>query len=109
LTSVIEQTLKALTEFESELDAAKAEAVEARKKLLKNANDWAAAASSKAMAEAQENASQTIARARAEAEKDAESIRRKGEATLKSFEASISKRKGRAAEIVAARLRGEGP
>jgi vacuolar-type H+-ATPase subunit H len=109
LTSVIEQTLKALTEFESQLEAAKIEAAEAKKKLLKDANDWAAAASGKALAEAQETASQTIARAKTEAEKEAESIRLKGEASLKAFEASISKRKGKAAELVAARLRGEGP
>lgn len=109
MTSVIEQTLKALIEFESELDAAKAQAAEARKKLLKDANDWAAAASAKALAEAQETASQTIARAKAEAEIEAGSIRQKGEASLKGFESSISKRKGNAAELVAARLRGEGP
>ena len=109
MTSVIEQTLKALAEFESVLDAAKAEAADARKKLLKDANDWAAGASAKALAAAQEKASETIAQAKAEAEKDAQSIGQKGEASLKGFEASISRRKGKAAELVAARLVGEGP
>ncbi len=108
MTSVIEQTLKALTKFESELDAAKTEAAEARKKLLKDANDRAAAASTKALGEAQQTASETIAQAKAEAEKEAESIRQKGEDALKAFEASISRRKGKAAELVASRLRGEG-
>ncbi len=109
MTSVIEQTLKALIEFESNLDAAKVEAADARKKLLKDANDWAAGASARALSEAQQTASDTIARAKAEAEKEAGSIRQKGEASLKAFEAFISSRKGKAAELVAARLRGEGP
>jgi vacuolar-type H+-ATPase subunit H len=107
LTSVIEETLKALTEFESALEAAEAEASEAKKRILKDANDWAADARGEALSEAQKMASQTLAKARAEAEKEADSIREKGEGSLKAFEASISKRKSKAAELVVGRLQGE--
>jgi vacuolar-type H+-ATPase subunit H len=109
MSSVIEDTLKALVEFESELDRAKAEAIEARKRMLKDAGDWAVGAKASAITKAQEIASQRLAAARAEAEKEAESIRKKGESSLKSFESLISKKKGKAAEHVVARLLGGQP
>ena len=107
MSSVIESTIKALVEFESELDRAKSDAADSKKRLGKEAADWAAAAKAKAVAEAQRIASETVARARAEAEAEAGSIRARGNASLKTFEDSISKRKGKAVDLVAARLLGE--
>jgi vacuolar-type H+-ATPase subunit H len=109
MSSAIESTIRALVEFESELDGAKAEAAESKKKLIKDATDWAAAAKSKATAEAQRIASENVAIAREEAEAEAESIRKKGRASLKTFEDSISKNRSKAVEHATSRLLGESP
>lgn len=105
--SVIETTVKALVEFESELDRVKAEASESRRKLVKDAADWAAAAKANALAEAQEIASTRLAKAKEEAEEEAAEIRKKGEASRKSFEASLTKHKSKAATRVKSILMGE--
>lgn len=107
MSSAIEETVKALVEFESELDAAKAEVSAARKKTIKDAADWAEAAKASAISKAQGIASKTVAKAREDAEAEAEKIRKKGESDLKAFEVSISKHKSKAAELVASRLLGE--
>lgn len=107
MSSAIETTIKALVEFEAELDKGKAEATESKKKLIKETTDWAAAAKSKAIAEAQRMASDHLAKARAEAEAEAESIRAKGRASLKTFEETISKHKAKAVEKATALLLGE--
>jgi len=109
MSSAIESTIKALVEFESELDSAKAEAAESKKKLVKDASDWATAAQSKTMAEAQRIASENVAIAREEAEAEAESIRKKGQVSLKAFEDSISKHKSKAVEHATSRLLGGSP
>jgi vacuolar-type H+-ATPase subunit H len=108
VTSAVEQTVKALVEFESELDRAKAEAAEAKRRASKDATDWAEGAKAAAIARAQEVASQRVAEAKAEAERDAEKIRKKGESDLRAFESSVSKHRSEAAKLVAARLLGEG-
>ena len=59
------------------------------------------------ISKAQHQVSERLAKARAEAEGEAESIRRKGESSLKSFEASISNRKAKAIEKAVSRLLGE--
>jgi vacuolar-type H+-ATPase subunit H len=105
--SLVETTVKALIEFESELDRTKAEALEARMRMIKDAEGLAVSAKSYAISKAQQLASERIARARAEAEAEAESITKKGESSLKSFEASISRRKTKATEGVVSRLLGE--
>lgn len=107
MSSAIEDTVKALVEFEAELDRAKAEASEAKRRTAKDAADWAEAARGAAVSRAQEIASQQVARAKADAEGEADKIRRKGEADLRAFEASISKHRVEAAKMVAARLVGE--
>jgi vacuolar-type H+-ATPase subunit H len=107
MSSVIEDTVKALVEFESELDRAKAGASDANKRMLKDAANWAETAKASAISKAQQIASERLARARAEAEREAGSIRKKGESSLKAFEDSISKRKASAAQRVVARLLGE--
>ena|GEM_PF-501549 len=105
--SPIEATVRALFEFESELDRMKAEALEAKKKMIKDAVGLAESARSAAISKAQQQVSERLAKARAESEGEAESIRKKGESSLKSFEAIISMRKGKAIEKVVARLLGE--
>ncbi len=107
MSSTIEDVVKSLVEFESALDTAKADASESKKKLLKDADDLSENAKSEAMARAQQIASERMSKARAEAEGEAESIKRKGDAELKKFEATISKRKNEAVELVAATLLGE--
>jgi vacuolar-type H+-ATPase subunit H len=107
MSNVIEETLKALTEFESQLNSARTDASEARRQMVKNAAEWAESAKAKAIASARRIASETASKAREEAEREAESIRKKEQATLKVFEGSMSRRKSEAAELVADRLLGE--
>ena len=104
----IADTVKALTEFEADLDKVKTGAMEAKKKLIKDAADWAEAARNSAIAEAQALASRRLSEARSEAEAEAEGIRRKGQAETKKFAESISKHKKEASELVLRRLLGEG-
>ena len=105
--SLIEATVKALIEFESELDRMKAEALEVKKKMVKDAVGLAESARSAAISKAQQQASERLAKARAEGEGKAESTRKKGESQLKSFEASIYRRRAKAIEKVVGRLLGE--
>jgi vacuolar-type H+-ATPase subunit H len=107
LPSAIEQTVKALVEFEAALDAAKAEVSEAKRRAMKDALDWAEAARSSAMTEATEIAARRVAEAKAEAEAQAKNIREEGESELKAFEISISRHKAEAAGLAASRLLGE--
>jgi vacuolar-type H+-ATPase subunit H len=108
MSSAIEDTVKALVEFESELDTAKAEVLEAKRRTMKDAADWAEAAKAAAISKAQEMASRRLSAAREDAEAEAEKIKKKGDADLKSLESSISRHKPKAAELVASRLLGEG-
>ena len=107
MTTTIEETVKALVEFESELDRAKTIISEATKRATKDADTWAEAAKSSAIAKAQEIASRRVAQAREEAEAEARKIRDRGESDLKAFEGLISKNSTRAAANVASRLLGE--
>jgi len=107
MPSAIESTVKALVEFEAELDRAKAEASDAKRRTMKEAADWAEEAKASAISKAQAMASSGVSRAREDAEAEADAIRKKGDSDLKAFESSISKNKARAAELVAARLLGE--
>jgi vacuolar-type H+-ATPase subunit H len=107
MPSVIESTVKALVEFEAELDRAKAEASDANRRTMKDAADWAEEAKASAISKAQAMASRSISSAREDAETEANTIRKKGETDLKAFEGSISRNKSRAGELVAARLLGE--
>jgi len=107
MSSTIEETLKALVDFESELDRVKGEASDSKRKMLKDSSDWGASAKSDAVAKAQEIASARIAKAKEEAEEEAVAIKKKGEASLKTFEASISKNRSKAASHVVKKLMGE--
>jgi vacuolar-type H+-ATPase subunit H len=107
MPQTIADTVKALTEFEAELDKVKAASMEAKKKLLKDAGEWADAARSNATEEAQRIASQRISEARKEAEEEAAEIRKKGQIATKKFAESIAKNKKAASELVVQRLLGE--
>ncbi len=107
MSSAIESTVKALVEFESELDRAKAEASEARRRTVKDAADWAEGARAAAVSKAQQIAAEKVARAKEEAEAEADRIRKKGQADLKEFESSISKKRLKVTALVVARLLGE--
>lgn len=107
MSSAIEETVKALVEFESDLDSAKTGVSEAKTRTMKEAADWAVAAKASAISKAQEIASKTVAKAREAAETEAALIRKKGESDLKAFENSITENKSKAAELVASRLLGE--
>ena len=107
MPSAIEQTVKALVEFESALDAAKAEVSDAKRRAMKDALDWAEAARSSAITQATELAARRVAEAKAEAEAQAKNIREEGESELQEFEVSISRHKAEAAEFAASSLLGE--
>ena len=107
MSKVVEETIKALAEFESALDRVREESQDAKKDMLKNSGEWAAEAKAKALAGAQGVAEGRLSTARREAEAEAESIRKKGQADMKKFEESISRRKKEAAELVTKRLLGE--
>ena len=100
-------TLKALVEFESELDKTKAEVLAEKARIVKDAERLADSSKSSAISKAQAQASERLAKAKAEAERQAESIRRQGLSSLHSFEASVSTRKKKAAETVVMVLLGE--
>ena len=108
MPQTIADTVKALTEFEAELDRVKAEAMEAKRKLVLDSADWAETAKNSSLAEAHETATQRLAQARTEAEAEADEIRKKGQAETKKFAESISKQKKAASELVIRRLLGEG-
>jgi vacuolar-type H+-ATPase subunit H len=107
--SAIEETVKALTEFESELEGAKALAEDSIKKMVKEAGEWAASARADAAAKSQEMASHILAKARADAEAEAVKIKEKGEGTLRALESSLSKRRRKAKDHVVSRLMGGSP
>jgi vacuolar-type H+-ATPase subunit H len=106
MSQVIEETIKVLTEFEAELDRIKSDAVEARKRLVKSAGDWAGEAKIEAIAEAHRMAEQTLAAAKAEAETEAESIKSAGRTSLESFKGRIAGHKKEAVQLVTKRLLG---
>ena len=106
MSSAIEATVKALVEFEAELDRAKSDLSDAKKRAMKDALGWAEAARASAVSKAQEIASGKVSRAKAEAEAQAREIRKKGEKSLEEFEASLSKYRAQAAHLAASRLLG---
>jgi vacuolar-type H+-ATPase subunit H len=106
MSQVIEETIKALTEFEAELDKTRSDTVEVRKRLAKSAGDWAEEAKTEAIAHAQKIAQQRLETARAEAEAEAESIKSAGRTALQSFKETITGNKKEAVQLVTKRLLG---
>ena len=107
MPQTIADTVKALAEFEAELDKVKADAMEAKKKMIKDARDWAEAAKTRALTDAQNIANERLSKAKAEAEAEAEEIRKRGRASTNKFADSIAKHKKEASELVLRRLLGE--
>jgi vacuolar-type H+-ATPase subunit H len=107
MSKAIEETLKALAEFESQLDSAKAGASEAKRQMVKEAGELAEKARAAAIAEAQRIVQEMVSKARMEAEAKAESIRNDGLSALKAFEGALSKHKPEAAELATRLLLGE--
>ena len=107
MPETIADTVKALTDFEAELDRVKASAADAKKKIVKDAGDWAEAAKAEAIAEAQRIAAQRLSEAKSVAEAEAAEIRSKGQASARRFADSIARNKKAASELVLKRLLGE--
>jgi len=107
MSTAIEETLKALTEFEAQLDSAKAEASEAKRQMLRMAAEWAEAAKGAAVAEAQKIVSEALAKAKKEAEKEAESIAKKGDVAVERFKKALATQRPKAVELVEETLLGE--
>jgi vacuolar-type H+-ATPase subunit H len=106
MSNAIESTLKALTDFEAQLNAARDGAADAKRQMTKSAAEWAESARAEAVAEAQKAAAETVAKARREAEKEAKAISEKGKASLKHLEATLASNRSEAASLVRERLLG---
>src|SRR5437773_4178675 len=106
MTQAIEEAVKALAEFEAELDRIESDASEAKKRLLKAAADEAEKAKSDAVAKAQQMADERVKVAKQEAERKAEEIAKKGDESLNRLKAGTLKRKEEAVELAVRRLRG---
>jgi vacuolar-type H+-ATPase subunit H len=106
MAQAIEDTIKALTEFEAELDKVKTDSAEAKKNLLKKAAEWAETAKNDAVSEARRTADQTLSEARTEAQKEAESIRETGKNSLVSLKETMSNHRDEAVQLVKMRLLG---
>ncbi len=107
MSKVIEETVKALTEFESQLDSAKVESSEARRLMVKNAGEWAQSAKATALEQAQERASNLVLQARKVAQLEVDEIKKKGQVGLKKYEETMKKHMAEAADLVVSRLLGE--
>jgi vacuolar-type H+-ATPase subunit H len=106
LSKAIEDTIKTLTEFESELHGVTMEAVESKKRLIKSAGEWAEAAGIETLDKAQKQAEQKLAEARLEAEKEVESIRGTGQASLQNLRETIARHEEEAVHLTMKRLLG---
>src|SRR2546428_3665490 len=71
MAQVIEEAVKALAEFEADLDRIKSDASDAKKRLVKAAADEAEKAKIDALAKAQELANERVRVAKQEAEREA--------------------------------------
>src|SRR3989441_9925412 len=106
MTQVIEEAVKALAEFEADLDRIKSDASEAKKRLVKSATDEAEKAKIDALAKAQELANERVRVAKEEAERQATEITKKGEESLNRLKAATLKRKEEAVDLAVRRLLG---
>jgi len=109
MTQAIEDTIKALKEFELELDRVKVGVADAKKKLVKDAGEWADGAKNGAILEAQKAAELKLAAARAEGQREVEVIRKASDASLAALRETIARHKGEAVELVVKRLLGAEP
>src|SRR2546427_6190074 len=106
MTQVIEEAVKALAEFEAELERIKTDASEAKKRLVKTAADEAEKAKGDAVAKAQELVDERVKVAKQEAERGGEEVAKKGEESLNRLKTATLKRKEEAVELAVRRLLG---
>jgi len=106
MPQVIENAIKALSEFEAELERIRFQVSEAKKRLVNTAAEEGEVAKKEALASAQSISDERVRAAMQEAQREAESITRKGEDSLKRLKATISKRKNEAIELAVRRLLG---
>ncbi|MBI3023455.1 MAG: hypothetical protein HYU03_04770 [Thaumarchaeota archaeon] len=107
MTSAVEEAIKVLEGFESELEKIKQEAVEAKKSLLRKVSEEGETAKAEALAKAQAVADERIRRARNEADGEASSIIARGDQSVKTLEERISKKNKEAVELVVKELLGD--
>src|SRR2546428_12241943 len=106
MTQALEEAVKALAEFEAELDRIKTDASEARKRLVKTAADEAEKAKGDAVAKAQELADGRGKVAKQEAEGEAAEIGKRGGESLNPVKAATLERKEGAGEFGVRRVPG---
>lgn len=106
MTLTVEEAVKTLAEFEAELERIKAEALEAKRLLVKTAMGEAERAKGEAIAKAQELASERVRTGKEEAGRTAGEISRRGEESLNRLKAAASRRKEEAVDLVVRRLLG---
>ncbi len=107
MTSAVEEAIKVLEGFESELEKIKREAVEAKKSLLRKVSEEGENAKREALAKAQAVAEERIRRVTDEAEKEASSINARGDQSVKTLKERISKKNKDAVELVVKELLGD--
>src|SRR2546428_7893514 len=99
MAQVIEEAVKALAEFEADLDRIKSDASDAKKRLVKAAADEAEKAKIDALAKAQELANERVRVAKQEAEREAGGGAEKGGGTLDPPKTAAPKRQEEAGRL----------
>jgi vacuolar-type H+-ATPase subunit H len=107
MTQAIEEALKALGDFESDLDRIKSETLEAKQRLLKLAFEASETSKNQAIAAARRVAEADLTAAREAADKQADAIRKKGQTSTERFRSSILAHKDDAVDAVLRTLLGE--
>lgn len=107
MTSAVEEAIKVLEGFESELERIKEGAIEAKKSLQRKVSGEGENAKREALANVQKIAGERIRKARDEAEREASSIIAKGEQSVERLREQISKKNKEAVELVVKELLGD--
>jgi vacuolar-type H+-ATPase subunit H len=109
MAQTVEDTIKALKEFEQDLDRVKATVADAAKKMVKDARDWADSARAAALVEAKKSADLALERAKEEAAHEVHKIGEGSHESLQTLKQTMAAHKIAAAELVLKRLLGESP
>ncbi len=107
MTSAVEDAIKVLEGFESELERIKEEAIEAKKSLLRKVSEEGENAKKEALDSVQSISGERIAKARAEADREASLIMAKGEQSVRKLREQISRKSAEAVELVVKELLGD--
>jgi vacuolar-type H+-ATPase subunit H len=109
MAQTVEDTIKALKEFEQDLDGVKATVADAGKKMVKDARDWADSARAAALVEAQKAVDLALERAKEEAADEVHKIGEGSQESLQTLRQTMAVHEIVAAELVLKRLLGESP